>query len=309
MVVYLNGSFVPEEQATVSVFDRAFLYGDSLFETMRIRNRRIFRWHQHLERFFRSVEQLQFHCPTPAQALRDAARRLIEENQISEGLLRLTLTRGVGPRGYSPKGAESPSLVMTVHPPPVADPDEPREWRLITSTLQLAASDRLAVHKTGSKFLQIMARMEAEEAGADEALLVNTHGEVAEGSGSNLFWVHNDTVYTAPTAVAVLPGVTRAVVLELCASENFNVRKRLTKLDLVKTSDALFLTNSVYGIVDVLSLDDRTLPGSPIVTRLQELYTDVVRKECGLPPLAPPPAADDGPGDQVQPDPKPDGED
>ena len=288
MVVYLNGRFVPEDQAQVSVFDRGFLYGDSLFETMRICHRRVFRWHQHMERFLRGVEQLKFRCPFTPQELKDAARRLVEENQFTDGLLRLTLSRGVGPRGYSPTGAESPTVVMSLHPAPVVDSASPPEWHMITSTLQLASADRLATHKTGSRLLQVMARLEAEAAGADEALLVNTHGEVAEAAAANLFWVRGDTLYTAPTAVGVLPGITRAVVLEICAAQNFTVKKRLTKLEMVKSSDALFLTNSAHGIVDVVALDERTFPGNPLVGRVQELFAEVLRKECGVPV---PPAA------------------
>jgi aminodeoxychorismate lyase len=281
MVVYFNGGFVPEDEAKVSVFDRGFLYGDSLFETMRIQHRRVFRWHQHLERFQRGVDQLGFQCPVTLAQLKDAARRLIEANACADGILRLTLSRGVGPRGYSPAGATSPSVVMTLHPRTEADPEPPAEWRLITSSFQVAHADRLATHKTGSKLLQVMARREAEAAGVDEAILVNTHGEVLEATSANLFWLRGDVLYTPPTAVGVLPGITRAVVLEICAAQNLPVKKLLARMEQVKTSDALFLTSSAHGIVAVGTLDDETFPGNPLVQRLQEAYAEVVRKECG----------------------------
>ena len=281
MVVYLNGELVPEDQARVSVFDRGFLYGDSLFEPLRVSHRRPFRWHQHIERLLRGCEYLDLRCPLSTQELRDAARRLIEANALDDALLRLTLSRGVGPRGYSPRGAEQPTLVMALHPAPPMDPANPTQWRMITSASRLAPADRLASHKTGSKILQVMALREAELADADEALLVNTQGEVAEGASGNLFWTRGPVVYTSPTAVGVLPGVTRAVVLEICATLNFPVKKRLTKVELVKGSDALFLTNSVHGIIDVLSLDTHVFLGSPVVGRIRNAYHEVMKKECG----------------------------
>lgn len=281
MVVYLNGEFVPEAEAKVPVFDRGFLYGDSLFETLRIQHRRVFRWHQHLERFQRSADQLGFRCPVTLAQLKDAARRLIEENGCADGLLRLTLSRGVGPRGYSPAGATSPSVVLTLHPRTEADASPPSEWRLMTSSFQVAHADRLATHKTGSKLLQVMARREAEAAGMDEAVLVNTHGEVLEATSANLFWVRGEVLYTPPTAVGVLSGVTRAVVLEICAAQNLPVKKILARMEQVKTSDALFLTSTAHGIVPVGSLDDETFPDNPLIQRLQEAYAEVVCKECG----------------------------
>lgn len=298
MVVYLNGEFVPEDQARVSVFDRGFLYGDSLFETVRICHRRLFRWHQHIERLLRGCEHLGIRCPLSAQELRDAARRLTEANQLEDALLRLTLSRGVGPRGYSPRGADHPTLVMAMHEAAPIDPARPAEWRMVTSTSRLAPADRLASHKTGSKILQVMARREAELADADEALLVNTQGEVAEGASANLFWTRGPVVYTSPTAVGVLPGVTRAVVLEICAALNLPVKKRLTKIELLKGSDALFLTNSVHGIIDVLSLDGHAFLGSPLVGRIRNAFCDVLKKECGIHteparPLAPEPKSDE----------------
>ena len=282
MVVYLNGEFVPEDQARVSVFDRGFLYGDSLFETLRVCHRRLFRWHQHIERLLRGCEHLGIRCPLSPPELRDAARRLLEANQLDDALLRLTLSRGVGPRGYSPRGADQPTLVMAMHAAPPIDPANPAQWRMITSASRLAPADRIASHKTGSKMLQVMARREAELAEADEALLVNTQGEVAEGASANLFWTRGPVVYTSPTAVGVLPGVTRAVVLEICATLGLPVKKRLTKIELVMGSDALFLTNSVHGVIDVLSLDGHVFLGSPVVSRIRHAFGEVLKKECGI---------------------------
>lgn len=287
MVVYVNGELVPEAEARLSVFDRAFLYGDSLFETLRVCNGRVFRWNQHLDRLQRSAAALGFQLPIPPADLRRAARQLIEQNHCTDALLRLTLTRGVGPRGYSPAGAHSPSVVMSLHESPALEPEPVPRWRVVASQMRLVPGDRLAMHKTGSKLFQVLARQEAEAAGADEALLVNTNGEVAEGASANLFWVRGGVIYTAPTAVGMLPGVTRAVVLELCAQQGLTVKKRLLQLGQLVNSDALIFTNSAHGVVEGRVLDGHEFPGSELVGQLRRLYVELVRKECGVTPAAP----------------------
>ena len=180
VTVFLNGQFVPEEQAVVSVFDRGFLYGDGLFETMRVFNGRIFRWEQHLARLQRGLEFLKLNVSLNPANLRDVADRLVDENQLSDSLLRLTVSRGVGKRGYSPVGADKPTVVMSVHPAPTLSAQN--GWKAVISTVRLPAGEELATHKTCSKLPQILARMEADAAGADEALLLNTEDLVVEGA-------------------------------------------------------------------------------------------------------------------------------
>lgn len=283
MVVYVNGELVPEAEARLSVFDRAFLYGDSLFETLRVCNGRVFRWNQHLDRLLRSAGALGFQLPIAPADLRRATRQLIEQNRLADALLRLTLTRGVGPRGYSPAGAHSPSVVMSLHEAPPLEPEPVPRWRVVTSQMRLAQGDRLAMHKSGSKLFQVLARQEAEAAGADEALLLNTNGEVAEGASTNLFWVRGGVVYTSPTAVGMLPGVTRAVVLEICAQQKVPVKKRLLQLGQLFNSDALIFTNSAHGVVEGHTLDGQPFPGSELVGQLRRWYVELLRKECGVP--------------------------
>src|SRR5215472_16973761 len=193
MVVFLNGEFVPEKDAVISVFDRSFLYGDGLFETMRVVQGRPFRWAEHMERLERGASFAGIRIPFAEASLRKFAEELIAKNQVPEALLRLTLSRGVGVRGYSPKGAEQPTIVMSLHEFLPVDPENPPGWRLITSSFRLPADEALAQFKTCNKLPQILARAEADAAGADEALLSNTEGHVVEASSSNLFWVEADT--------------------------------------------------------------------------------------------------------------------
>jgi branched-chain amino acid aminotransferase len=283
MLVFLNGQFLPEEQAVVSVFDRSFLYGDGLFETLLVCNRQPFRWTQHLERLQGGAEFLKIKVPFPPQALRGFADELISRNQMSEALLRLTLSRGVGVRGYSPKGADRPSLVMSLHPAPgVLQPESVPHWKLITSSLRLPADERLAQFKTTNKLQQILARAEADVAEADEALLMNTDGFIVEASSSNLFWVEGDAVCTPPLASGILAGVTRAVVLEICGSIGLKTRKKNITSKELKQTEGVFLSLSSWGVVEAQSLDGSILNSSALVAKIRSAYWQTVRTETGL---------------------------
>ena len=282
---------MPEERAVVSVFDRGFLYGDGLFETMRVFHGKPFRWAQHLERLQRGAEFLKIKLPFSPEALRDFAGELIAKNEMPDALLRVTLSRGVGVRGYSPKGAESPTLVMSLHafphPRPLSHPmgeggpkggdgGFPAGWKLITSSHRLPAKEALAQFKTCNKLPQILARAEADAAGADEALLLNTDGFVVEGASSNLFWIEGDTICTPPLAAGILPGVTRSVVLEICRALAMKTRESEISSEQLRGADGVFVSLSSFGIVEAVSLDGHVLSGSPLIGQIQESYRNLL---------------------------------
>lgn len=279
MVVFLNGQFVPEQEATVPVTDRGFLYGDSLFETLRVFRGRPFRLAQHLERMARGAEYLGIKLPHPARQIQRFVEELIAKNSLPDAVLRVTLTRGFGERGYTPGDEHTPTLLITMHPAPPVNPEQPALCSLVTSTHRVPATDALSSFKTGSKLLQVMARVEAKAKGADEALLLNSNGEVAEAAGANLFWIYREKVCTIPTGRGVLPGITRAVVLEICQNLNLPTNKRVIKRSALQECDALFLTQSVLGVVVVASLDGEPVPQSPIVEQLHRTYCEMLAKE------------------------------
>ena len=293
MTVFLNGQFVPEAAATVSVFDRSFLYGDGLFETMRVSNGKSFRWTQHIERLERGAAFLGIEIPFKREALVNFAAELIARNQMPESLLRLTLSRGVGVRGYSPKGADKPTLVMTLHAmgAPISrsassDPADqeigaPLHWRAHTASFRLPSGEALAQFKTCNKLAQILARAQAEAAGADEALLLNTDGFVVEAASSNLFWIERGTVCTPPLASGILAGVTREVVHELCAKLTLPYRESTIRPAELAKADAAFLSLSSHGIIELAAIDGTKLGSSPVIGQLHTAYLAQVRAECG----------------------------
>jgi aminodeoxychorismate lyase len=280
MIVFLNGQFVPENQAVISVFDRGFLYGDGLFEGIRVFNGKLFRWKQHLERFQHGADFLRIPVPFSPEALKEFAKRLIAENQMLDSLLRLTLSRGVGLRGYSPKNAERPTLVMATYPMPTVEPSNAPAWRVVTSSFHLPAGEPLARFKNLNKLPQVLARAEADAEGADEALLLNSDGYVVEGSTSNLFWIRDETVGTPPLPSGILPGVTRAVVMEICRTLETEVREENIAPAELRKMDGAFLSLSSTGIAEIAFLNGQPLKQSPITRIISEAYWGLVRTEC-----------------------------
>jgi branched-subunit amino acid aminotransferase/4-amino-4-deoxychorismate lyase len=230
-----------------------------------------------MERMMRGADFLKIKPPLAPKELEKFAAQLIEQNKMPDAILRVTLTRGPGERGYSPKNAGTPTLVMTLHAAPSLE--NPVEWNLVTSSFHIPATDPLSSFKTTSKILHIMARAEAAEKSADEALLINTNGEVAETASGNLFWIYQDKICTVPTGRGVLPGITRAVVLEICQSLGLQVNKRVIKPEALRNSAGIFVTQSALGITPVSVFDGEPVAPSPLVDQIAQAYNEMLAKE------------------------------
>jgi branched-subunit amino acid aminotransferase/4-amino-4-deoxychorismate lyase len=275
MLVFLNGQFLPEAQAVVPVNDRGFLLGDGLFETMRVVGGKPFRFAQHLERMTRGADFLKIKPPFTPKELEKFAGQIIDQNKMPDAILRVTLTRGAGERGYSFNGECKPTIAMTLH---AAPPEKSIEWNLITSSFRIPAADPLSSFKTTSKILHVMARAEAKEKGADEALLINTNGEVAETASGNLFWIYDEKICTVPTGRGVLPGITRAIVLEICQALGLQTNKRVIKPEALRNSTGIFVTQSAFGIVPITSFDGEPVTPSPLVDQISNAYNEMLGK-------------------------------
>jgi branched-chain amino acid aminotransferase len=276
MSVFLNGQFLSEAEAVVSVNDRGFMYGDGLFETMRVVNGRPFRFAQHLERMTRGSDFLKIKPPFAPKELEKFTAQLIEQNKMPDAILRVTLTRGPGKRGYTPDAESKPTIVMTLHAAPLFE--NLVEWTMVTSSFRIPASDPLSSFKTTSKILNVLARAEAAKKGADEALLLNTNGEVAETASGNLFWVYQDNICTVPTGRGALPGITRAIVLEICQTLGLQTNKRVIKPEALRNSAGIFVTQSAFGIVPITTLDGEPVTQSPLVDQIAGAYNEILAK-------------------------------
>jgi aminodeoxychorismate lyase len=279
MILFLNGKLVPEELAVVSVLDRGFLYGDGLFESIRVANGKPFRWGAHLERFERGARFLKIQPPFSRDQLLASALQLVEANSAPEALLRIVLSRGAGLRGYSAVGANTPAMVMSIHPVPGPRSSPPSQWRLATASFLVHSRDPLTQFKTCNKLTQVLARTEAENAAADEALLLDEAGLIAETSSGNIFWIDAATVCTPPLATGVLPGVTRLVVLELCNELGMPTREISMPPTQLLGMQGAFVSLSSWGIVEVSHLDGRKLQTSPITQKLRAAYQSLLQAE------------------------------
>lgn len=279
MIVFLDGQFVPEHEANVSVFDRSFMYGDGLFETLRLVRGQPFRWGEHMARLEDGARELGISLPYPVGRLRRTARELSEINEMPDAILRVHVSRGTGRRGYSPRGANHPRVVLSIHPGPdpaaagaAADPG----WNVITAGTRVYSADRLARIKSASRLWSVAARMEADRLGVDEALVLNENGRVVEATGANVFWLENGVVFTPPLSAGALPGITRAVVIERCAAVSAPVREEMASVERLHQSQGVFLTLTSFGIVTIRRLDRVEYPPAERITRIRESYGQLV---------------------------------
>ncbi|MEO5802456.1 MAG: aminotransferase class IV [Verrucomicrobiota bacterium] len=272
MLVFLNGKFIPEEQATVSVFDRSFCLSDGLFEALPVYSGKMFLWEKHWERLRTGADFLKIKIQYSPASIRAFAEELLAKNQATDCILRIQLSRGVGLRGYSIKGADAPTLVMSLHPArKFSSP-----CKIITSSVRILADDPLTNFKSCSKLSHILARMEADEQGADEALLLNTNGNIAEATSANLFWIENKTVCTPPLNSSALPGVTRGLVLELCDKLKIPVAQKNITPALLPQTEGAFLTSVAIEVREVSRVDEYDLRRSLITQMLRDAYLKYV---------------------------------
>lgn len=284
-LVYLNGSLVPRSEARVSVFDRGFLYGYGLFETMRAYNGRIFRLHSHVERLIASAKIIGIRLDMGID-LGKACEETLRANGLKEARLRLTVSRG---EAATFSGESSPTVAVTAsrYSPLPAEVYE-RGYRALVSSHRRFSLSPLSRIKSDNYLPGILARMEAEAAGLDEALLLNEHGHIAEAAMSNIFFVDSDGLVTPPVESGILPGITRQVVMGLARDMGMAVSEEEVNLrDLGRFNEA-FLTNSVMEVMplvliieDGLARDIGTGQTGAVTRRLMSAYRRLVEEETG----------------------------
>ncbi len=271
MLAFLNGRFLPVEQATVSVLDRGFILGDGLFETMRAVRGRLLFWPDHLARLRSGAEALGIPLEAGGEDLGGVATELLGQNGLSDAVVRIQVSRGPGVRGYSPRGAGPATRVVTVHPPASPAAAE-RGWRLRTWSGRVQGSDAFARHKTGSKLRQILARAEAEAAGADEALLLTQEGHLCEAAAANLFWIRERAVFTPSLEAGCLAGVTRSVLLRTLRQEGWQCDEVLAPASALGEADGVLLTLASLGVVEVVELDGNAISRSGLLHDIRGAY-------------------------------------
>jgi branched-chain amino acid aminotransferase len=284
---HVNGDLVPETAATVSVRDRGFLYGDAVFETLRVYGGTVFEWDAHERRLQQSAERLGF-AEAVLENLHERVRETLDANDLSEGYVRLSVSRGAQSSGLTPDAAVDPTVVVQVGDLPCGGLDGESVWAE-PATVQIVKTRRApdaalpADAKTHNYLGGILARLELERAAtehyhADEALLRDSAGNLAEGTTSNVFFVEEGTLKTPSLDGPVLPGVTRSVVLDLAAEESFPVETgQYTPAD-VRGADEAFLTNTTWELRPIGRADGVAVGAGPVTRLLLRLFDERVEQ-------------------------------
>lgn len=284
MKILLDGRLVEEDQAVISVFDHGLLYGDGVFEGIRAYHGRVFKLDEHIVRLYKSAKAIALEIPiSPGQMAQDVVRTC-QANGLTDGYIRLVVTRGVGGLGLNPYLCKTPRIFC------IADkiqlyPEEYYRDGLAIVTVGTTRNVPEAVNpriKSLNYLNNVLAKIEAINSGVMEAILLNSQGYVAEATGDNVFIVQGDAVVTPPAWCGALEGITRQVVMDLAGENGYTIREQvLSRYDLY-VADEVFLTGTAAEIIGVVKIDRRLIgdgkPG-PVTRALSGAFTELVRTE------------------------------
>jgi branched-chain amino acid aminotransferase len=282
--IYLNNRLLLENVAVISPYDHGFLYGHGLFETMRVYHGRVFCLDEHLNRLNISSKILGWTEWFDKEYLSKAIYQTLEKNRLTEASIRLTISRGVGNSRPDPSSCSQPTIVVFASPiQPINQEVYAQGWSMATSNIRRNVSSPLCTIKTANYLDNILARVEAQQQGANDALLLNTLGSIAEGTLCNVFFVLQGRLITPDKSCGILPGITRAVVLELAHQAGITIEERQVYPDELDGLSEMFMTSSLLEIMPVTTLDQKKindgLPG--VMTRLlQAAYQNLVQSSC-----------------------------
>jgi branched-chain amino acid aminotransferase len=259
--VYIDGKYFLERDAKISVFDHGLLYGDGVFEGIRAYNSRVFRLKEHIDRLFYSAKAILLQIPHSSRQIMDAVLETCRRNRIRDGYIRLLVTRGIGTLGLNPNRCKNPSLIIIagkiqLYPPELYQ--KGMEIVTVPTVRNLHSALNPAI-KSLNYLNNVLAKIEANNAGCEEAIMLNAEGFVSECTGDNLFIVKGEELQTPPLSAGALYGITRQVVMELGAEQGLKVREaNLTRYD-VFNADECFLTGTGAELVPVVKVDGRII--------------------------------------------------
>lgn len=281
--IFMNGRLVAKDKAVVSVYDHGLLYGDGIFEGIRVYAGRVFRLEEHVDRLYESANAIRLEIPLTPEEMTEAVEKTVAANKIEDGYVRLVVTRGAGSLGLDIRKTSDPQVII------IADtitlyPEElyKKGMAIVTaSTIRnhpAALSPRI---KSLNYLNNILAKIEGTDAGCAEALMLNHKGDVAECTGDNIFLVKHNVLLTPPLDSGILAGVTRQVVMELAREQGITVREQTLQRHDVYTADECFLTGTAAEVIPVVKVDGRAIgagqPG-PLTIRLRQRFQEYVRQ-------------------------------
>lgn len=279
--VYINGEYFAKEDAKISVFDHGLLYGDGIFEGMRAYSGKVFRHKDHMDRLWNSARAIALEIPMTKEEIMKAVDDTLALNGLTDAYIRLVVTRGAGNLGLSPRNCSNPSVIIITDKIKLY-PQELYEngMEIVTaSTIRMPAAALSPRIKSLNYLNNIMAKLEALNANCEEALLLNSNGEIAECTGDNIFIIQDGIIYTPPTDAGILEGITRAAVIDLAKELGYELREvTRTRHDLY-ISDECFLTGSAAELIPVVKIDGRPIGDGKVglITRnLIQHFRDII---------------------------------
>ena len=273
--IYVDGAFVPQNEAKISVFDHGFLYGDGVFEGIRAYNGRVLKLNEHIERLYDSAKAIMLDIGIPKEKMSDIVLESLRINKLTDSYIRLIVSRGVGDLGLDPRKCAKPSIIciaahIAVYPPELYD----RGLEIVTSTVRRNIPEALNPRIKSLNYLNnILAKIEANRQGAPEAIMLNQDGLVAECTADNIFIIKNGKISTPPAYMGALGGITKDTVVEIAKSLNKNVCEEVFSRYEVYTADEMFLTGTGAEVIPVTSVDGRKIGDGTVGKLTKELIT------------------------------------
>ncbi|HEX5385876.1 MAG TPA: branched-chain-amino-acid transaminase [Gemmatimonadales bacterium] len=280
--IWIDGAWADRADASVSVFDHGLLYGDGVFEGTRVYGGKIFRLADHLDRLYDSAHAIWLTIPIEKPALAAVTEEAVQRSGLTEAYLRHVVTRGAGDLGLDPRKCSTPSVILIVDTIRLY-PQEVYETglKVVTAGTPIPQRESLSPRVKSLNYLpHILAKIEAIQAGADDALMLDSAGQVAEGSGTNVFVVKKGVVRTPPPYAGILRGITRDTVIEIATEAGYDVREEPFNRYDVYTADEAFFTGTAAEIVSIRSLDGRIIgtgKAGPITRDLRARFRAHVR--------------------------------
>ncbi|WP_339060032.1 branched-chain-amino-acid transaminase [Tepidibacillus marianensis] len=280
--IYMNGEFVQKEEAKVSVFDHGFLYGDGIFEGIRVYNGNVFRLREHVKRLYDSAKSIMLEIGMTPEEITEAIVSTVRKNNFRDAYIRLVISRGVGDLGLDPYKCSKPEIFIIVQPLALFPKEHYEKGiKIVSVPTRRNTPDALNPQIKSLNYLNnVLVKLEANRAGASEALMLNANGYVAEGSGDNIFIVKNGVLYTPPTYLGALEGITRQAIMDVARDLGYQVIEQpFTRHD-VYVADEVLLTGTAAEVIAVIDVDGRQIgdgaPG-PITKKLLVEFRKIVQ--------------------------------